>query len=211
MKYNGLKLVLERYAFYSDKYRLSLIALGLLLVLNLLLLVGIIYNATHPTPPEFFATTADGRLINVHPLSDPVLTDDSVLQWSADVARAAFDLDFVNWREELQRLTSKFTPSGWAWFLQQLKASNNLSTIKELKMVSNAKITGAPQLLRKAVVGGHYAWEIQIPLLVTYQSQQKNITQTVMLTMVILRMPVKDYPQRIAINNFIADTGAKVS
>lgn len=211
MKYNGLKLVLERHAFYNDKYRLSLIALGLLLVLNLLLLVGIIYGVTHPRPPEFFATTADGRIINVHPLNDPVVTDDFILQWSATVARSAFDLDFVNWKEELQRLTSKFTPSGWAWFLQQLKGSNNLATIQDLKMVSDAKITGAPQLLRKAVVGGHYAWEVQIPLLVTYQNQKRNITQTVMLTMVILRMPVKDYPQRIAVNNFIADTGAKVS
>jgi intracellular multiplication protein IcmL len=211
MKYNGLKLVLERHAFYNDKYRLSLIALLLLLILNVLLIAGIAYNLTHPTPPEFFATTADGRIINVHPLSDPVVTDDFVLQWSADVARSAFDLDFVNYREELQRLTSNFTPSGWAWFLQQLKASNNLKTIQDLKMVSDAKITGAPQLLRKAVVGGHYAWEIQIPLLVTYQNQRRNITQTIMLTMVVLRMPVKDYPKRIAVNNFIADTGAQVS
>jgi len=211
MKYNGLKLVLERHAFYNDKYRLSLIALLLTLVLNIFLIGGLVYNATHPTPPEFFATTADGRIINVHPLSDPVVTDDFILQWSADVARSAFNLDFVNWKEELQRLTSKFTPSGWAWFLQQLKASNNLATIQDLKMVADAKITGAPQLLRKAVVGGHFAWEIQIPLLVTYQSQRKTITQTVMLTMVILRMPVKDYPQRIAVNNFIADTGARVS
>lgn len=211
MKYNGLKLVLERHAFYNDKYRLSLIVLLLLSILNICLIAGVVYNVTHPTPPEFFATTADGRIINVHPLSDPVVTDDFILQWSADVARAAFNLDFVNWKEELQRLTSKFTPSGWAWFLQQLKTSNNLTTIQNLKMVADAKITGAPQLLRKAVVGGHYGWEVQIPLLVTYQSQRKTITQAVMLTMVILRMPVKDYPQRIAVNNFIADTGARVS
>ena len=211
MKYNGLKLVLERHTFYNDKYRLSLIALLLLLVLNICLGVGIVYNITHPTPPEFFATTTDGRIINVHPLSDPVVTDDFILQWSADIARSAFNLDFVNWKEELQRLTGKFTPSGWVWFLQQLKSSNNLTTIRNLKMVADAQITGAPQLLRKAVVGGHYGWEVQIPLLVTYQSQQKTINQTVMLTMVILRMPVKDYPQRIAVNNFIADTGAKAS
>lgn len=211
MKYNGLKLVLERQAFYQDKYRLSLIALAMLLILNVLLSIGVIYTVTHPTPPEFFAATPDGRIINVHPLNDPVLPDDAVLQWSADISREAFNLDFVNWKEELKRLTSKFTPSGWAWFLQQLKASNNLKTIQALKMVASAEITGAPQLLRKAVVSGHYAWEVQIPLLVTYQNKDKTITQTVMLTMIILRMPIKDYPQRIAVNNFIADTEATVS
>jgi intracellular multiplication protein IcmL len=211
MKYKGLQLVLERHAFYYDKYRLAIVAFLCLLILNAVLLGGIVYRVTHPTPPEFFATTSDGRIINIHPLSDPVVTDDFVLQWSADVARASFRLDFVNWREGLQQLASNFTPPGWAWFLQQLKSSNNLETIKQLKMVVDAKITGAPQLLRKAVIGGRYAWEVQIPLLVTYQNQRRRITQTVMLTMVVLRMPVQDYPQRIAVNNFIADTGARVS
>jgi len=174
-----------------------------------MLIIGITYRATHPTPPRYFATTPDGRLINIHPLNDPVVTDDFVLQWSAEAARKAFDLDFVNWKEQLQNASQNFTPAGWNWFLQQLKSSNNLNTLTSLKMVSDAQITGAPQLLRKAVIDGHYAWKIQVPLLVTYQNEARSITQTVNLTMIVLRMPVQDYPQRIAINNFIADTEAQ--
>ncbi|AAO91125.1 type IVB secretion system apparatus protein IcmL.1 [Coxiella burnetii] len=202
----GLKLVILRNAFYRDNYRRAIIVLLFALIINCGLAFMIFYKWMYPPQPEYFATTADGRIIMLHPLSDPVLPDDFVLQWSTDAVRKAFSLDYEHWREQLQEASNNFTPDGWKWFLNSLKSTNNLKTLVDLKMVSNATVTGAPTVVRKEVVGGHFAWNIKMPLLVTYTSEGHTINMPMEVTLIVVRMPTQDYPQRIAINNFLAQT-----
>ncbi len=202
----GLKLIILRNAFYRDNYRRALIAALLVFVFNCVLVGLIFYQWENPPPPEYFATTADGRIIMLHPLSDPVLPDDFVLQWATNSVHKAFSLDYVHWREQLQDASNNFTPDGWKWFLNSLKSTNNLKTLTDLKMVSDATVTGSPQVQEKAVIDGHFAWKITMPILVAYTSEGHNINMPMNVTLIVIRMPVQDYPQRIAINNFLAQT-----
>lgn len=205
----GLDLVIMRNMFYRDNYYRILFCVLLMLAINVIL-VGMVYHKwTHPPLPQYFAATPDGRIIKVHALTDPTLPDDFVLQWTANAVHKAFTLDFVHYREQLQEASSNFTSDGWNYFIDKLQQSNNLDTIKNLKMVSNAVITGAPQVVMKAIVGGHYAWNVKLPMLITYISDQKTINQPVNVTVLVLREPVQYYPQKIAINNiFIEQLGA---
>lgn len=199
-----LKMVLLRNSFYRDGYARILFAVLLALVVNVSLIIGIIYKYSHPPEPQYFPTTTDGRLIHIHPLSDPVLTDQEVLQWVSMAVRKMFEIDFVHWQDQLQQVSNYFTPSGWNYFIKALKASDNLNTVRKLKMVASSKVTGAPQITQKAVISGRYAWKIQVPLLVSYQNSSRSpITQTMDVTLVVLRVPVQTDPDRIAINNFI--------
>ena len=61
----------------------------------------IFYKWVYPPQAEYFTTTADRRIIMLYPLSDPVLPDDFILQWSTDAVRKAFSLDYKHWREQL--------------------------------------------------------------------------------------------------------------
>lgn len=202
----GLDLVLMRNQFYRDGHARLVVAVVVMALINLSLLGLVYYRWTHPPQPQYFATTADGRMILEHPLTDPSLTDDAVLQWTANAVHKAFSLDFVHWREQLQEASANFTQSGWNYFSQTLQQSDNLKTLTDLKMVANATITGAPQVLQKAVVDGHYAWSIRMPMLITYSNNEKSISQPVKVTVIVLREPVRDYPQKIAINNVFVDT-----
>lgn len=199
----ALELIVMRNMFYRDNYRRALFALLLLIVINLGLLMAVIYKIMNPPPPQYFATTADGRMINWHPLNDPVVTDDFVLQWSVNAVEKAFSQDYIHWRQQLQEASNYFTPEGWRYFLQSLKQSNNLDTLTNLKMVSDASVTGAPQILQKAVVDGVYAWKIQMPILVSYSNLNKTIPMPMKITLIVLRVPVEQSPDRIAINNFL--------
>lgn len=203
---DGLKTILLRNAFYRDNYYRALFALLLVGILNLMLAVAVVYEWTHPPQPEYFATTADGRIIMQHPLSDPVMSDDFVLQWATDAVRSAFSLDYVHWREQLQNAANNFTADGWRWFLTSLKSTNNLKTLTELQMVSNATVTAAPTVEERAVINGHFVWKIKMPLLVTYTSTGHTINLPMNVTLLIVRMPEQQYPQYIAINNFLAQT-----
>lgn len=201
---NGaLELIIMRNSFYRDNFRRAWLALVLMFAINCVLAVTIIYKVMNPPAPQYFATTADGRMINWHPLSDPVVTDDFVLQWSANAVRKAFSLDYMHWRQQLQDASTSFTPLGWKYFLQSLKQSNNLDTLTSLKMVSDAVVTGAPQILEQMVADGVYAWKVQMPILVTYANVGKSIPMPMDITLIVLRVPVEQSADRIAINNFL--------
>lgn len=202
----AVKYVLLRNLFYRDGYKRMLLAVLLMLLIDLILGAAVAYRYMNPAKPQYFPATAQGRVILYHPLSDPVLTDQEVLQWVSVAVRRMYEIDFIHWRDQLQQISNYFTPSGWNYFSSALKKSDNLNTVTSLKMVASAKITGAPKITQKAIVGGRYAWKVQVPLMVSYQSAAHSpITQELAVTMVILRVPVTEDPDRIAINNFIPE------
>lgn len=204
----ALKTVLLRNAFYRDGCKRLLFAVTGIVLLNLVLLGDIAYHVVNPPRPRYFPITPDGRIINIHPLSDPVVSNAFVLQWAANAARKAYSLDYLHWRGQLQEASNNFTPNGWKLFVSQLKSSNNLNTLIHYNMVSTASITGAPQLREHAVISGHYIWKISMPIYVTYTNGIKTIHQSAILTMLVVRMPVWQDPNRIAINNFIVNEQA---
>ncbi|MCH9770503.1 MAG: type IVB secretion system apparatus protein IcmL/DotI [Gammaproteobacteria bacterium] len=201
----GVNIVIQRNAFYRDSYRRALMLSLLLLLLNVFLGFSVVWRSVHPAPPQYFAATADGRLIHIHPLTDPAVTNTYVLQWTTDAVSRAFSQDFIHWRRQLQDIAQYFTPQGWKDFVNQMKASDNLKTLVDLKMVSNVSVTGAPKVVETAIINGHYAWKIQMPILVTYQNAARTIPQSFNVTVIVLRMPEENYPDRIAINNFLPE------
>ena len=204
--YNGLVTVLSRNDFYRDAYRRVVFALTLLFFLDCGLAIAIVFKYFNPPEPQYFATTPEGVIIQIHSLSDPTVTDSYVTQWAANAVRLAFSTDYIHWQRQLQDASVNFTPDGWTYFLNALKASNNLDTLTNLKMVSSAALTEAPKITEKGVIGGRYVWKIQMPILVTYTDGKQNIPMTWNVTLIVVRMPVSDYPQRIAINNFLPET-----
>ncbi len=203
MKNDALTFVLLRNVFYRDSYRWAVLALFILLIVNCGLAGILFYQFKNPPQPQYFAITPDGRIINNYGLNDPVFPDDHVLQWTADAIRQTFSQDFMHWSDQLQTASNKFTAPGWREFLKALKSSNNLETLTKLKMVSNAEITGAPRLMQKAVLGGHFVWKVQLPILVTLTNGAQVIPLPMDVTVIVIRTPVEENPERIAINNFL--------
>jgi len=205
-KNSGLEMVLLRNAFYGDNYRFAKMVLVVLLALNFVLGVSLAYLMSHPVEPRYFAVTADGRMIAENPLSQPVVSDDFVLQWTANAVRKTFMLDYVHWQTQLQDTSGDYTADGWHSFVAALQQSNDLKTLTHFHMVADAELTAAPQIVRREVVSGHYAWNVQMPLLITFKGHARTISIPLKVTVIVLRQPVQNYPDRIAINNFIAQT-----
>ncbi len=202
MKQDAVKMIVMRNGFYRDNYRFTQLAVLLLLIVNLVLGSAIGYKLSNPPAPQYFPTTNDGKLILPRSLSDPMFSEDHVLQWSADSARKTFSLDFLHWRDQLQSMRKAFTATGWTQFIESLKKSNNLKTLISQKMVINAEITGSPQVINKGPVLGQYAWKIQFPMLISFTNAQNTIPQPVMVTMIVIRVPVSQYPDGLAVNMF---------
>jgi len=207
---DAVELVRLRNNFYRDNYRRLVSALLFLLVI-IIISVGIIfYQITHRPEPRYFATTVDGRIMPLFPLSEPMLSPGELLQWAHGAAISAYTYNFVNYRDAMQQLQNQFTPDGWRYYEDALRVSRNLEMIIAKKLVVSAVATGTPIILDQAVIDGRYSWKVQIPLLISYQSPNEQTQKPLIVMMIVSRVPTVDMPKGIAIVSFIASEGAAI-
>lgn len=203
----AIEIVRLRRDFYRDSYRKVVGALLLSIIVILLLASGVVYLVMNPPMPKYFATTTDGRIMPLVPLSRPNLATSALLQWANTAAIAVFTYNFVNYRIAFQAAADYFTPEGWKAFMDALKSSNNLSAVIDKKLIVSGVATGAPVVLEQGVVLGTYTWRVQMPMLITYQSASQFSQQAVTVTMLITRVSTLTSPLGIGIAQFIVAGG----
>ncbi len=211
MAEDGLIAVSLRNNFYRDGQRKLLVVVLISGLVNIILGAMLTFIVRNPPAPKYFATSINGRITPLFPLNEPNQSDSAVLQWANQAAIAAFTYNFVNYRSELQASSGFFTADGWTQFLNALQDSNNLDAVKAKKLVVSAVATRAPIILQKGLLNGVYAWRVQMPILVTYQSASEFSQQSNVVTMLITRISTLNSPRGIGIAQFVvgpAATGA---
>jgi len=70
----------------------------------------------------------------------------------------------------------------------------------------SAEVSGTPKILSEGVINGHYAWKVQVPILVTYKPANgktgKETKQSLTVNVIVMRIPNLDNPEEVAINYF---------
>jgi len=208
---DAVEIVKLRNEFYRDNYRKVVLALLLSCTVVVVLVGALTYIITHPPAPQYFATSTDGRITPLVPLDQPNLSTAALLQWANTAAVAVYNYNFINYRQALQEASEYFTPDGWREFLAALDSSNNLKAIIEKKLIVSAVATGAPVILEQGPLMDRYAWKVQMPMLVTYQSASQFSQQSVVVTMLITRVPSLSSARGIGIAQFIVSGGGNLS
>lgn len=203
---DAVELVRLRNNFYRDNYRRLVGCVMVLLVIVVMLVGTIFYQIANRPTPRYFATTIDGRIMPLFPLSEAMLSPAELLQWAHRAAVSAYTYNFVNYRSAMQQLQNKFTSDGWRYYEDALRTARTLEMVIAKKLVVSAVATGTPVILDQAIVSGRYSWKVQIPLLVTYQSPNEQTQQPMVVTIIISRVPTVDMPKGIAIVSFVSST-----
>lgn len=204
---DAVEMVRLRNNFYRDNYRRLVGALLVSLVVVILLICVILYQVMNPPQSKYFATTVDGRIMQLFPLSQPMLSPGELLQWAHRAAIAAYTYNFVDYRDTMQQLQNQFTPSGWKFYEDALRTSRTLEMVVAKKLVVSAVATGTPVIVDQAVIDGRYCWKVQVPLLVSYQSPNEQTQKPVVVMMIVSRVPTVDMPKGIAIVSFVVSEG----
>lgn len=200
---DALVAVKLRNEFYKDSQRKIILALFVSIVVNFILGSLLVYIVTHPPTPKYFATSINGRITPLVPLSMPNQSEASILQWANMAAIAVFSYNFVNYRDELQASSVYFTPEGWKQFLNEIARSNILVAVKAKKLVVSAVATAAPIILDKGLLDGVYSWRVQMPILITYQSASELQETRDTVTMLIRRVSTLNSPRGIGISQIV--------
>jgi intracellular multiplication protein IcmL len=203
MAEDALELIRLRNNFYRDNYRRVLLVMLILMIANVVLASALTYIFINRPAPVYFATTADGKLTQLTPLHEPLVSRPELLQWANQAVISVFDFNFVNWRAQLQSASEYFTPEGWKSFNTELDSAKTLDLVLKQKLNVSAVATGAPVVADEGTLGDRHAWRVTMPILITYESANQKITQPMIVTLLIARVSTLDNPKGIAIAQFV--------
>jgi intracellular multiplication protein IcmL len=201
----GLGRVVIRNEFYRDGYR-SLLRLAFLQSVIILGLLGAMYFVIQVHQPEnrYFATTEDGRLVPMVPLNEPNLSTPALMSWVAQASTEVMTFGFNDYRRRLQEASRNFTRRGWESFTQALQRARIIEMVEANQQVVTAAPQGAPIIISEGLVAGRYQWEVQLPLVLTYQSGSKTRSDSLLVTLVVVRVPRLENSNGVGIEQWIA-------
>lgn len=169
----------------------------------ILVLLGWDFYNRFSKPIPFYYAASDENLTRMIPLNQPNLTTNAVLHWATYAAAAALTFNFHNYPQVFQDVRVYFTPKGYDNFLSALKTAHTIENIVKKQLAVYAVLTDNPIILREGPApGGSYAWQIEFPMLLTYESEREN-KQHIIITLLIVRVPTSESVTGIGIASFV--------
>lgn len=200
-----LATIVTRNEFYRDGFRnLVKIAIVQMIVIIGLILTLLVYMNTSKPADRYFATTADGRIMNLVPLDQPNMNPAALLSWVARAASEVMTFEFNGYQRQLQQSSRYFTKEGWESFTDALQKSRIIDSVTAQKQVVTAVPRSAPIVKQQGATNGKYQWVIQMPLKVTYASSTQSRADNLYLTLLVERVPSLENPDGVGIAQWIA-------
>lgn len=175
---------------------------------TLMLIVSITVVYMFRPSPESFAVSPDGRVTKLIPLSDDITSSGEISQAALSdyVGRTiidAYSIDFVNWREQLSRLSSSFTPDGYNSFMVAIEPIKD--RVVEGRYVTKIGLITPAIIEKSGVISGIRKYKIGMDIMISFESQTKRIDpQKWHVEIIAQRVPFSVNPVGIAINSAVA-------
>ncbi len=179
------------------------------LALALILSAGAhVWTAYHPPQPQYFATTADGRIIPLIPISEPYVTHEILLEWASKAVIRAYTLDYVHWREQLNQMRPDFTDAGFLNHRGALESAGTLEAVTQRRLVSAVVTSAPPIIINQGVLADRYVWKLEIPIAIAYEGASKtSAPQRLIAEVLVVRVPTNQLARGIAIHQLITHVG----
>ncbi len=201
---DAVATILNRNSFYRDGYRLLLRISAIQAVVIAVLVLSIVGLVLTMKPRQvYFATTSDGRIINIVPMNEAYLSSAQVIAWAASTAQNVMRFGYHDYRDRLQQVSSNFTATGWDSFNKALKEANFIDAIQARKLVVTMEVNGAPEIQSAFVRNGVYTWYVQFPVTIKFDGDQPPQPITTTLRLQIVRVSTLQNPDGISIEQWV--------
>lgn len=169
----------------------------------LVIITSIVLLSTH-TKRDYFATTTDGRIFRLSPLSSPIESDQAVEGFAGRALTDTFTFDYVSVKHQISSLADSYTPDAFTQIKKDLGKSGGIANeAVQNKWIVAATLMAAPELIHKGLLpkSSTYGWRMQFPLMITYQTEEKTSSQQYNADVTVIRVDQKNNPRGIAITN----------
>ena len=199
--FSKLRRTLKRHEFYRDSYRQLMWLTLVSLFFNIVLMVAVVVFAGGHGRWFFYASTQDGQLLPLQESRSPNLSDTAVLSWVNRVVPQIYTMNFLNYRQVFMQKEKYFTIAGWGNFLRSF--SSTISQIQQGQYDVHAAPSDVPTVTEKGIFQGKNMWQVQIPLIVSYQHGADEATQNVVWTILLQQQDNTQSDQLLAITQVV--------
>lgn len=155
--------------------------------------------------PVYFGMTSDLRLMPMPSLNEPIMSEAGLKAWTAEAVTTSFNLTYVDWRKQLSACRRFFSSNAFAQFAASLNDEGHIPLLEQKKAIMHAIPTGTPSIVKSGSIKGVRTWEIEIPLLVNYETSAGRVAGNALLIVVrVQRMPSTEYEHGVAITQLVA-------
>lgn len=193
--------------FYHDRFSRVLFILGIMIIAAGLLLAASLYLFLSKPAPVYFSTGQEWRVTPDVALDQPHLENADLLQWVSNALPSLFNLDFLNYTQQLNSSTHYFTDDGWKKFLAQLGTITTYDQIQKDRLFLGGSGGGAPFILNQGVLTGRYSWWVQMPVDISYSSFSGHSTTSVTIKALVVRSSTLTNIDGVLIDNIIVSKG----
>ncbi len=199
-RYGGIETALSRHETWRKGFNRIVIILGVLAVAAVLAVAMAFWAVTSKPEPRYFAAREDGGILPIVAVKEPFLTDNQVNNFATEAITRAMTMNFANWRQDLNDASTYFTrPEGWDAFLLSINSSGTMDYLVTKRLISTAVANGAVITKRGPNERGVYAWIVQVPLTITYQSSSDTQTENLLAEMEIVRVPTWEMSRGVGV------------
>lgn len=202
---DAIDTILTRNAFYRDGYRLLLrisIIQGLVIVLLVAAVLAMLLSME--TRHVYFATTADGRIIKVVPLNEPLRSRADVVSWAAGKSQEIMRFGYNDFRQRLQQASTNFTQTGWESFTKAMREARIIEAVEARKLTVGMEIEGAPEVKLAAEKDGIFTWYLHFPVTIRFDGNEPPAPIHAMLLLQVVRVSTLQNADGISIEQWIA-------
>jgi len=198
--------VVTRNEFYRDGFRnlIKIVILEGVIIIGLILTL-IVHINNSVAYDRYFATTADGRIMQLSPLNERFLTDSALVSWVAQAATEVMTFGFHDYQRRLQQASRHFTKTGWETFSAAMEKARIIESVTAQRQVVVASPRSAPVIRQHGVAGGKYRWVLEMPLSVEYRAREQARTDNLKLTLVVERVSSLENPNGVGIHQWLAE------
>jgi hypothetical protein len=205
--YLGSKLYRNTLESKEKANRFLVMVSGAELIIIILLVLALIASFFTQPKDKVLAMTPDLKVFELT-TKDVVSNNDSAIRgFATKVVRDTLSLDFKRWKEQLSDVKKFYNPNAFKKMVASLKASGNLQSIVERKLVSSVTIDGAPIIKNEGVLRGKKAWNIEVPFILTYEgsSSEANV-QYLNAKVLLMEEDLSDHKEGVAVHKITFET-----
>jgi intracellular multiplication protein IcmL len=202
-----LNQIIQKHKFYQSNFHRLLRIMVMGGIVNFILILLLIYAFLKPDPVRFFAVNSSGQLEQLIAQNRVVFTDKMVTNWVSMNIPRIYDIDFLNYKQQMQQAKELFDQKGWRSFTDAF--GQIIKQVVADKLVMTASMTGVPMIIARGKTEDSQLWKIQLPILIQYQNSDKASDSNAVITVVVMQ---SIHAQRLYIAQLIqSDDGVKES
>lgn len=194
-----------RMHFYQSSYK-TILRFAVSEAMIILLLVFMLFAVIQMHRPEdlYYIQSTDGELIQMDALKEPNLSVKALVSWSSQAATEVMTFGFNDYRRRFQESSRNFTPLGWESFYKGMERSKILNNVEENQQYIIAAPAGPAILVAQGFNKGRYEWQVQVPLVITYQAQAAISSEWMLITMTLVQLQQADGASGVGIERWIS-------